>query len=170
MIDTFPWDTAPRDLLRDRDKSRRASHRFDRRECLDHVIILNERHLRRVVSSYFQNHYDARTHLSLNKDCPRPRRVQVPSAGNIIASPRSAAFIIAMSVEPREIGEAARSACPHPIARKSFLSNDTDLQGNFQYSRRQIELGAARRLPRPSRKVRRRLRVGGQDIGKCQQP
>ena len=58
-----------------------------RRECLDHVIILNERHLRRVLSSYFQYHHDTRTHLSLNKDCPRPRRVQVPSAGNIIAFP-----------------------------------------------------------------------------------
>jgi len=58
-----------------------------RRECLDHVIILNERHLRRVLSSYFQYHHDARTHLSLNKDCPRPRRVQLPSAGNIIAFP-----------------------------------------------------------------------------------
>src|SRR5271165_3547804 len=44
-----------------------------RRECLDHVIILNECHLRRVLSSYFQYHHDARTHLSLNKDCPRPR-------------------------------------------------------------------------------------------------
>jgi hypothetical protein len=58
-----------------------------RRECLDHVIILNERHLRRVLSSYFQYHHDARTHLSLNKERPRPRRVQLPSAGNIIAFP-----------------------------------------------------------------------------------
>src|SRR6266511_2622 len=58
-----------------------------RRECLDHVIILNERHLRRVLSSYFQYHHDARTHLSLDKDCPHPRPVQPPSAGNIIAFP-----------------------------------------------------------------------------------
>jgi putative transposase len=54
-----------------------------RRECLDHVIILNERHLRRVLSNH-----DARTHLSLSKDCPRPRLVQLPSTGNnIIAFP-----------------------------------------------------------------------------------
>jgi putative transposase len=59
-----------------------------RSECLDHVIILSERHLRRSLSSYFQYHLDARTHLSLNKDCPRPRPAQLPSTGNkIIAFP-----------------------------------------------------------------------------------
>jgi len=58
-----------------------------RRECLDHVIIFNERHLCRVLSSYFQYHHDIRTHLSLGKDCPRPRPIQSPSAGNIIAFP-----------------------------------------------------------------------------------
>ncbi len=42
----------------------------------------------------------------------------------ILPSPRSAVCIIAMSVEPREIGEAVRSACPHPITLNSFLSND----------------------------------------------
>jgi hypothetical protein len=36
---------------------------------------------------YFRYHHDTRTHLSLNKDCPRPRPVQPPSAGNIIAFP-----------------------------------------------------------------------------------
>jgi putative transposase len=41
-----------------------------RRECLDHVIVLNERHLRHVLSSYFQYYHEARTHLSLDKDCP----------------------------------------------------------------------------------------------------
>jgi putative transposase len=59
-----------------------------RRECLDHVIMFSERHLRRVLSSYFQYHHDARTHLSLEKDCPRPRPVQLPSTGNnIVAFP-----------------------------------------------------------------------------------
>jgi Integrase core domain len=58
-----------------------------RRECLDHVIIFSERHLRRVLSSYFQYHHDTRTHLSLGKECPRPRPIQFPSAGNIIAFP-----------------------------------------------------------------------------------
>src|SRR5262249_30501363 len=58
-----------------------------RRECLDNVIILSERHLRRVLSSYFQYHHDTRTHLSLGKDCPRPRPIQPRSAGNVIAFP-----------------------------------------------------------------------------------
>ena len=89
MTEASPWDTAPRYLLRDRDKSYGPAFRHRaramgitevitaarslwqnpyverligsiRRECLDHVIVLNERHLRRV-------------HLSLDKDCPRPR-------------------------------------------------------------------------------------------------
>src|SRR5215470_2339651 len=58
-----------------------------RRECLDHIIIFNERHLRRVLSRYFQYHHWTRTHLSLDKDCPQPRRIQPPSAGKIIAFP-----------------------------------------------------------------------------------
>ena len=116
MTEAFPWDTAPRYLLRDRDKSYGPAFRHRvramgitevitaprspwqnpyaerligsiRQECLDHVIIFSERHLRRVLSSYFQYHHDTRTHLSLGKDCPRPRPIQSPSAGNIIAIP-----------------------------------------------------------------------------------
>jgi transposase InsO family protein len=59
-----------------------------RRECLDHVIVFNERHLRHVLSSYFQYYHEARTHLSLNKDCPQPRPVQPPSVGKIVAFPQ----------------------------------------------------------------------------------
>jgi putative transposase len=118
MTEAFPWDTTPRYLMRDRDKSYGPTFRQRvramgitevitaarspwqnpyaerligsvRRECLDHVIILSERHLRRVLSSYFHYHHDARTHLSLDKDCPRPRAVQLPSTGNnIIAFPQ----------------------------------------------------------------------------------
>jgi putative transposase len=116
MTEAFPWETAPRYLLRDRDKSYGPAFRHRvramgitevitarrspwqnpyverligsiRRECLDHVIIFNERHLRRVLSSYVRYHHDTRTHLSLGKDCPRPRPIQFPSAGNIIAFP-----------------------------------------------------------------------------------
>jgi putative transposase len=57
------------------------------RECLDHVIIFNETHLRRVLSSYFRYYHKSRTHLSLNKDCPDLRRTQPPSAGKIVAIP-----------------------------------------------------------------------------------
>src|ERR1700730_11127520 len=56
-------------------------------KCLDHIIIFNERHLRGVLSSYFQYHHKTRTHLSLDKDCPQPRRIQPPSPPEIIAFP-----------------------------------------------------------------------------------
>ena len=59
-----------------------------RRECLDHIVIFNEHHLRDVLSKYFEYHHKARTHLSLNKDCPQPRHIQPPSAGKIIALPQ----------------------------------------------------------------------------------
>src|SRR5450830_1297109 len=98
ITEAFPWDTAPRYLLRDRDASYGPAFRDRvqvgikevitaprspwqnpyverligsiRRECLDHIIIFNEHHLRGVLSRYFQYHHKIRTHLSLNKDCP----------------------------------------------------------------------------------------------------
>src|SRR5512139_3282830 len=102
ITEAFPWDTAPRHLLRDRDTSygQIFRHRLAamgikevvtaarspwqnasveriigsiRRECLDHVIIFDERHLHRVLSSYFQYYHETRTHLSLAKDCPEKR-------------------------------------------------------------------------------------------------
>src|SRR6185503_9502613 len=59
-----------------------------RRECLDHVIVFDERHLRRVLSTYFEYHHRSRTHLSLAKVCPEPRPVQPPYAGTVIAFPK----------------------------------------------------------------------------------
>ena len=104
ITEAFPWDTAPRYLLRDRDASYGPAFRDRvrvmgikevvtaprspwqnpyverligsiRRECLDHVIILNEHHLRGVLSKYFHYHHTTRTHLSLNKDCPETRPI-----------------------------------------------------------------------------------------------
>ena len=117
VTEAFPWDTAPRYLLRDRD----AAYGFDfrkgveamgitevvtaprspwqnpyvervigslRRECLDYIVIFNERHLRRVLSSYVDYYHRSRTHLSLDKDCPEPRPIQPRRAGRIIAIPQ----------------------------------------------------------------------------------
>jgi putative transposase len=58
-----------------------------RRECLNHVVIFDERHLRGVLSSYFCYYHKTRTHLSLDKDCPESRTVQLPAVGKIIAFP-----------------------------------------------------------------------------------
>jgi transposase InsO family protein len=56
-----------------------------RREVLDHVVVLGERHLRHLLRSYMTYYNEARTHLSLNKDAPISRATQ--SIGRIIAKP-----------------------------------------------------------------------------------
>jgi transposase InsO family protein len=58
-----------------------------RRECLDHVIVLNQAHLRRVLQRYLAYYHGWRTHLSLDKDAPEVRRVQPPGEGKIISFP-----------------------------------------------------------------------------------
>ena len=50
-----------------------------RRKCLDHVIILGERHLKRGLSSYADYYHTVRPHLSLKKDAPDDRGIQRPS-------------------------------------------------------------------------------------------
>ena len=57
-----------------------------RRECLNHFVILNARHLRRALALYFGYYHGSRTHLGLAKQCPLPR--QVSSSGRIIAIPQ----------------------------------------------------------------------------------
>jgi hypothetical protein len=58
-----------------------------RRECLDHVIALNERHLHRIPRSYFAYYNQVRTHLALNKDAPIPRPRSSPGNRRIVAFP-----------------------------------------------------------------------------------
>jgi hypothetical protein len=58
-----------------------------RRECLDHVIVLNEAHLRRVLTIYSLYYHRSRTHLGLEKDTPDQRPVSGISTGAIIAIP-----------------------------------------------------------------------------------
>ena len=116
IVEAFPWDTVPKYLIRDRDGkfgdefNRRVSAMgieqvvtsrqspwqnpyvervigSIRRECLDHVIIFNEHHLRRVLREYLDYYHCNRTHLGLNKDCPEPRAVESHAVGPIDSEP-----------------------------------------------------------------------------------
>ncbi|MDA1326313.1 MAG: integrase core domain-containing protein [Proteobacteria bacterium] len=59
-----------------------------RREWLDHVIILNERHLRHILGSYYDYYHGSRTRLSLGKDTPDGRPVQPASSGTVVFLPK----------------------------------------------------------------------------------
>jgi transposase InsO family protein len=105
ITEAFPWDGAPGYMIRDRDRiygtvvtrRLRAMGIRDkptapaspwqngfaerligsiRRECLDHIIVLGEAHLRRILQSYARYYNDIRTHRSLDKDAPVSRPVQ----------------------------------------------------------------------------------------------
>ena len=58
-----------------------------RRECLDHVVVLGEKHLRQIVRRYVSYYHRARTHLALDKDAPETRSVQPPEKGKVIEFP-----------------------------------------------------------------------------------
>jgi putative transposase len=58
-----------------------------RRECLDHVVVLDETHLRRILTLYFGYYHRVRCHLSLNGDAPTPRPVHSVESGPIVALP-----------------------------------------------------------------------------------
>ena len=114
--EAFPWETTPRFLLRDRDGIYGKAFRdcvkamgveevktaprspwqnpyaerligSIRRECLDHVIVFNERSLKRILRSYVDYYHNSRTRLSLGKDAPATRDVQPPELGRVIEMP-----------------------------------------------------------------------------------
>jgi len=113
IVDAFPDDSAPAYLLRDRDQvyGEQFRHRVKgmrieevltaphspwqnpfverligsvRRECLDHVVVLSERHLCRILTRYFAYYHRSRTHLSLDKNTPDTRPIARPAFGHII--------------------------------------------------------------------------------------
>jgi len=117
LVESFPEETAPKYLLRDRDAiygdvfARRVKgmgirevliaprapwqNPFAervigsiRRECLDHVIVFNERHLRRLLRSYLAYYNATRPHQALHNNSPHPRDVQPPACGRILAIPQ----------------------------------------------------------------------------------
>jgi hypothetical protein len=52
------------------------------------LIVLNERHLHRILSNYFDYYHNSRPHLSLDRNSPTPRRVELPSEGQVVAVPQ----------------------------------------------------------------------------------
>ena len=58
-----------------------------RRECLNHTVVLGERHLRRILTAYVAYYHRARTHLSIDKDAPDGRPIERPGLGTIISIP-----------------------------------------------------------------------------------
>jgi len=116
LREAFPWDTAPRYLLRDRDRifgkdvvdqvkamginqvlsaprspwQRAYVKRVIgsiRRECLDHVIVFGEGRLYRHLQRFADYYHRSRTHLGLEKDSPVPRPIQSVDMGRVIAMP-----------------------------------------------------------------------------------
>ena len=114
VVEAFPWDSAPKYLLRDRDAiygdcfQRRVknigikqvltapkspwqkpySERLNgsiRRECVDHLIVFGEGLLKRILKSYFQYYNEYRTHLSLEMDSPIGRTAQGPEQGKVVS-------------------------------------------------------------------------------------
>ena len=59
-----------------------------RRDCLDHVIAVNEQHVRRIRGRYFDYYRRSRTHLSLEKDSSEHRQVEPPELGDVIELPQ----------------------------------------------------------------------------------
>ena len=117
IIEACPFDEAPRFLLRDRDsiydgRFRRRVRGMGmeeiliaprapwqnpyveriigsiRRDCLDHVIILGECHLRKILSRYFAYYHEDRTHLALKRNAPNERAVEPRGTGMVISEPR----------------------------------------------------------------------------------
>jgi transposase InsO family protein len=114
ITEAFPWDKAPDYMIRDRDASygHAVTRRLAamgirdhptaprspwqngyaerligsiRRECLDHIVVFGEAHLRRIPAGYAAYYNNTRTHLSLNKDSPSPRPAQ--RLGQLVARP-----------------------------------------------------------------------------------
>ncbi|MFA5866250.1 MAG: integrase core domain-containing protein [Phycisphaerae bacterium] len=116
VANAFPEDTAPKYLIRDRDAiyggyfRQRIKHMginevlispqspwqnpyaeriigSIRRECLDHLIVWNERHLMQILEKYFEYYHHARAHQSLGGNSPIPRDIEPPAQGRVISIP-----------------------------------------------------------------------------------
>jgi len=151
LREAFPWEDAPRYLLRDRD------HAFDgwaetaktmridelltaprapwqntyaerfigsaRRECLDHVIVFSATGLQRLMKRYCAYYERSRTHLSLNKDAPIHRPIVAAADGRVVAIP--------------QVGG-------HPPTSAAFITGTNGAQPDLAGSKRDLKTGVAR--------------------------
>ena len=116
LVNAFPYDSAPKHLIRDRDKIYGAAFVRRvcamgieqvltaprspwqnaycervigtlRRECLDHAVVLGEQHLRRILGQYTEYYHRCRTHVALDKDAPEPRESESIEGRKVVALP-----------------------------------------------------------------------------------
>src|SRR5438309_5157042 len=146
IVDAFPDDSAPSYLVRDRNSVYGHVFRQRvkgmgigevltaphcpwqnpfaerligsiRRECLNHVLVLGERHLRRTLARYFAYYHRARTHLSLDKDAPHGRRISGRNSAESSRFGKSVASTIATSDGPPDPAEPVRDVQSRPFVR-----------------------------------------------------
>ena len=115
ITEAFPFEEAPAYLIRDRDGCYGPEFRDRvekmgieevptaprspwqnpycervigsvRRECVNHLIVLSERHLVRILTDYFDYYHNSRPHLSLDRNSPTPRDVEPSSRGEVIST------------------------------------------------------------------------------------
>ena len=115
LVEAFPYDEAPRYLMRDRDgvygnvvrrrirgmgieeviSARQSPWQNPfaerligsiRRECLDHVIVFSGAHLLRVLAEYFEYYHESRAHQSLDGNAPVPREIEPPERGPVVGT------------------------------------------------------------------------------------
>jgi putative transposase len=118
LLHAFPYDSAPRYIVRDRDciYGEVVQHQLKglgiqqvltaprspwqspyierligsiRRECLDHIVTINEASLRAILRSYFCYYHDSRCHLGLDKDSPIPQEIQPTHVGRVVEIPKA---------------------------------------------------------------------------------
>ena len=116
MVEAFSFDTTPRYVIRDRygiygSEFRRSVHSLGieqvitayrspwqnpyveraigsiRRDCVDHILVVNERHLRKMLRSYLAYYHGSRTHLGLAGECPNSREIEPVERGSVVALP-----------------------------------------------------------------------------------
>ena len=114
ITEAFPWDSAPKYLIRDNDQAFGAAFKARvramgirdrpislrspwqngyverligsiRRECTDHLLVFNAEHLRRILAKYASYYNEVRTHVALGKDAPCRRPIE--RFGDIVAHP-----------------------------------------------------------------------------------